>query len=245
MPHLCLPSQSVRPVTKRAFTLVELLTVIAIIGILAAILIPVVGRVRENARTSNCIQNLKGIGNAFQLYAADNRGLYPALRKRADTDAEYPGQVNPTGNWQEELSPYQSRTVADISKLNADSDSYVFCPEFVARYQGDPGWKKAITTSAGYGMNAGLGVANVYYARFRANQIVHPARTVLVGDSGNYHIDLTVSKKWKPSATAFGGYGTGDPVRHRGNANYLFADGHTATLSPDAALDVIVNRPAN
>src|SRR5690606_20653161 len=112
------------------------LTVVAIIGLLAAILIPVVGRVRENARTSHCVANLKGIGTAFQLYAADNKGLYPALRKRADMDARYPGQTNPTGNWQEEISPYQSRRVDDITEFNATGDSYAFCPEFVIRYKG-------------------------------------------------------------------------------------------------------------
>jgi len=62
------------------FTLIELLTVIAIIGILAAILIPVVGRVRDSARGSQCVSNLRQIGVAAYAYAADNNDLLPPGR---------------------------------------------------------------------------------------------------------------------------------------------------------------------
>lgn len=64
---------------RSAFTLIELLTVIAIIGILAAIIIPVVGQVRRAARMSQSVSNLKTIGQAVQLYLADNRGKFPPL----------------------------------------------------------------------------------------------------------------------------------------------------------------------
>jgi prepilin-type N-terminal cleavage/methylation domain-containing protein len=59
------------------FTLIELLTVIAIIGILAAILIPVVGAAREQARSSVCRSNLRQIGVGANLYALDNEGRTP------------------------------------------------------------------------------------------------------------------------------------------------------------------------
>jgi prepilin-type N-terminal cleavage/methylation domain-containing protein/prepilin-type processing-associated H-X9-DG protein len=63
---------------RRAFTLIELLTVIAIIGVLAAILIPTLGKVRQNAATTKCVANLRTWGNATNLYVADNKGRLPS-----------------------------------------------------------------------------------------------------------------------------------------------------------------------
>ncbi len=60
----------------RGFTLIELLTVIAIIAILAAILFPVFGAVRENARRAATMSNLRQIGAALKQYELDNR-QYP------------------------------------------------------------------------------------------------------------------------------------------------------------------------
>lgn len=63
--------------SKSAFTLIELLTVIAIIGILAAILIPTVGAVKKRALKSQCASNLHQMGMALNLYINDNKQTLP------------------------------------------------------------------------------------------------------------------------------------------------------------------------
>jgi prepilin-type processing-associated H-X9-DG protein/prepilin-type N-terminal cleavage/methylation domain-containing protein len=59
------------------FTVVEMLIVIAIMGLLAALLFPVFARAREAARGTACISNLKQLGQAFQQYSTDNGRRYP------------------------------------------------------------------------------------------------------------------------------------------------------------------------
>src|SRR5215510_814826 len=70
---------------RRAFTLVELLVVIAIITILLAILLPIVGRAREQARRVQCASNLRQITQAWLLYADNNQGLLPAAAAKIAT----------------------------------------------------------------------------------------------------------------------------------------------------------------
>ncbi len=65
-----------------AFTLIELLVVIAIIGILAALLMPALGRTKEAGRSATCLSNLHQIGVALQLYVQDNNNRLPIMRDR-------------------------------------------------------------------------------------------------------------------------------------------------------------------
>ncbi len=61
----------------KAFTLVELLVVVAIIGILAGIILPVLGKARENAYKVACVSNLKQIGTALRIYANEHGESFP------------------------------------------------------------------------------------------------------------------------------------------------------------------------
>lgn len=82
---------------KQAFTLIELLTVIAIIGILASILIPTVGRVRESARRTVDASNLRQIGQSSLIFANDNREMLPMRGGPQNRYIDQFGQVQ-TGN---------------------------------------------------------------------------------------------------------------------------------------------------
>ncbi len=66
----------------RAFTLIELLVVIAIIGILASMLVPAITRAKESGRAAKCLNNLRQIGLALQLYVGDNDNRMPVMRDR-------------------------------------------------------------------------------------------------------------------------------------------------------------------
>ena len=63
--------------TQKGFTLIELLVVITILGIIAAILLPVFLGVRERARQTTCASNLHQIGLAIQMYQEDSGGILP------------------------------------------------------------------------------------------------------------------------------------------------------------------------
>lgn len=79
---------------KSAFTLIELLVVIAIISILAAILFPVFGRARENARRASCMSNMKQIGLAIMQYTQDYDEKYPYMSSYDNSNIPFTSEYN-------------------------------------------------------------------------------------------------------------------------------------------------------
>jgi prepilin-type N-terminal cleavage/methylation domain-containing protein len=105
-----------------AFTLVELLVVIAVIAILAALLLPVLASTKERARAITCCSNLKQWGLATHIYAENNSDLLPPTALTASNSAWYvqlPKEMN--------LAPYDSMPW----RTNAQADpgrSIWICP---------------------------------------------------------------------------------------------------------------------
>ena len=64
---------------KRAFTLVELLVVMAVLGIVISLFVPALGKARESARRAQCTNNLRQIGTAIYLYLDDHNFTFPPL----------------------------------------------------------------------------------------------------------------------------------------------------------------------
>ncbi len=94
------PALTQRHAGHKAFTLIELLVVIAIIAILAAILFPVFGRARENARRTSCLSNLKQIGLGIMQYTQDYDESFPLYRA-----SNAPTNSDPFG-WADAIQPY-------------------------------------------------------------------------------------------------------------------------------------------
>lgn len=116
---MCSPKK--RPHPTAAFTLIELLTVIAIIGILAAIIIPTVGKVRNSARDAGCKSNLRQYAFASMMYAEDNKGKLP----------EHQGASSP--KWVDCVRPYLASGARKGGELIVDGEVQLRCPAFAIR----------------------------------------------------------------------------------------------------------------
>lgn len=111
---------------KKGFTLIELLVVIAIIAILAAILFPVFGRARENARRSSCQSNEKQIVLGLKQYTSDYDERFPLGDSPTATTA-----TNPMSGWAGAAQPYikssqifQCPSESSASAVNETDYSY-------------------------------------------------------------------------------------------------------------------------
>lgn len=113
----------------KAFTLVELLVVISIIALLIAILLPSLGKAREQARSVKCLANLHAYIIATNTYASEHDGYLPGPVHPAIF--RHPNQLNPpndrkTLNWL--LRPYFNSKNTDANRVSQVAEEISTCP---------------------------------------------------------------------------------------------------------------------
>lgn len=219
------------------FTLPELLVLITAGALLAALTVPGLNDAQEKARATACVNSLREIGMAVQLYANDYNGyLCPTATAKNPTVCTGGNKV-----WVEFLAPYINRTKTDVLVLAQDKEGTVFwgCPTYRIR---NPG---VLASRFGYGMvlypgrptdvapNDGYKCLWPNGKWFRLDILSHPTSRILVGDSCDWHLGMSGSSMPDTSVDSVSKTIQGE--RHNGVANYLFVDGHVQAVPPAQA----------
>lgn len=201
-----------------AFTLVELLTVIAILGLLAGILVGALGSVRERGREADSSSRLRQVYMLQMLYAQDHKGRMTPFYRNDDTGSNQ-------STWQELLLPYLNR--ASVAGTAEDPQLVLNSP-YQTRTEGQPYWSQGRS----FGLNSYMAHSQW---RYYVARIPQPTRVVLAGDMVQGNVDF-VNTSDGANWYSNGGLTWGLPAyRHRGGkkAMFVYCDGHVELL--DAA----------
>ena len=186
---------------RAAFTLIELLIVIAIIAILAAILFPVFARARENARRSSCLSNLKQVGIAMMQYTQDNDERYMVADHE---DADNNGVADYA--WFVPLQPYiKSEQVFKCPSLGNETTAPNPNTDYILNGFFAHGVSQAIFSQT---------AQQVMVAERKENEDVFDYHAWIRDGDEQFEFEDNISRD-----------------RHFNGSNYLFADGHAKWLS--------------
>ena len=219
----------------KAFTLIELIIVVIVIAILAALFLPVLGTVLENARTTKCVSNLHQIGTGMLSFANDHNGSFPesgAIIEWGKVDAAPPGGSG-QASWMEQLAVYMNLSVNNAGTTtndpqNAAGDSIFTCPSSRLAKTADKYYSYFNGAHAAYAVSQANGAV-------KQQLINYPSKQILSGDITDWPDGdgLLDADKDDYTQNPFDIQST----FHRGKVNILFADGHIATLMWNASLD--------
>ncbi len=217
MAKFVFPIQPKKQSKMTGFTLIELLVVIAIIAILAAILFPVFGRARENARRSSCQSNLKQLGIGIMQYTQDYDEKLPRVNGDVSSTA--------TPSWDIQINPYTKST--QILACPSDSTS-VQVDMTGAGYPGYSGTMRRSYAIAGYLSERYSGSTPVN-GGVSLSAIPVVSKTFMLLESNMYDAGGTAANKWNNSYSIWRAdmiAKNGNEWRHLDTTNFLFVDGH-------------------
>ncbi len=199
---------------KSGFTLIELLVVIAIIAILAAILFPVFGRARENARRSSCQSNLKQINLGIQQYTQDADEKYMPQNVVAYASG------GPYKTFAHLLQPYTKSTQIFVCPSATGSPVAVATTADTTDHSWQANFQN-LNIIGSYGANSAI----IASSPISEGQIASHSTTVLLFDA-----------TYPEGAPGTNGFSSA-LRRHLEGANIGFADGHVKFFPRTRALD--------
>lgn len=209
---------------RSAFTLIELLVVIAIIAILAAILFPVFAQVREKARQTSCLANLKQLGSATQMYLQDYDEVFFPYGYPTHDPAGTNGQF-----WFCRMDDGTISYTAGLLQPYIKNAQVLDCPSLkgTAPYSGLP-----FTRDLGYGLSQAYLTPYTGYTASSPSlaQIDRPAETVELADTAV--LVTSAVNRWHALSPPSLAYPTLH-ARHNETVNVLWLDGHTKAQKLD------------
>ena len=245
------------------FTLVELMVVIAIIGILASILIPSLARSRQLAYTATCSSQLSQYTKAILLFAGDNDGKTPPggriqVANGGISASEAQNSIQVSGNavgYVENSAPYLGVDLdySSINALEASATDEEKMRPFICPADANPleinatQWDNyhQFISKTSFGCNAAMFASSDNQARHVNNKLVRVSKaekTALLFDSQPAMFSTNITHLYsgvnKPTMYEFailtGTWGQiPKPIRHGEQMNISFVDGHIRVINPN------------